>query len=50
MENVKGFDKDEARKIFIDMLKSQNYSFQVARNFDKLNFLNLCFLFQVFWT
>lgn len=33
MENVKGFDEDEARKIFIDMLKSQNYSFQVPRSF-----------------
>lgn len=29
MENVKGFDVDEARIIFIEMLKTQNYHFQV---------------------
>nr|ALB00266.1 tRNA (cytosine(38)-C(5))-methyltransferase [Brachionus koreanus] len=28
MENVKGFDKDEARNIFIRMLKKENYSYQ----------------------
>lgn len=30
MENVKGFDEDEARKIFINMLTSQNYTYQVS--------------------
>ncbi len=29
MENVKGFDKSEARESFAQMLKSQNYHFQV---------------------
>ena len=29
MENVKGFDEGEARKFLVDMLKSQNYFFQV---------------------
>lgn len=28
MENVKGFDEDQAREKFIDMLKSLNYNFQ----------------------
>ncbi|CAF0989811.1 unnamed protein product [Brachionus calyciflorus] len=28
MENVKGFDQDEARNIFVKMLKSENYFFQ----------------------
>lgn len=29
MENVKGFDEDQAREKFIDMLKSLNYTYQV---------------------
>jgi hypothetical protein len=29
MENVKGFDQDEARNIFTQMLKDQNYQYQV---------------------
>jgi hypothetical protein len=29
MENVKGFDKSEARDSFVQILKSQNYHFQV---------------------
>ena len=32
MENVKGFDEGEARSIFVGMLKSQNYFFQVCIN------------------
>ena len=31
MENVKGFDEDQAREKFIDMLKSLNYNFQVIK-------------------
>lgn len=30
MENVKGFDQDEARNCFVKMLESENYYFQVA--------------------
>ena len=30
MENVKGFEKNEARDSFVNMLKSENYHFQVG--------------------
>lgn len=38
MENVKGFDEDQARVDFISMLKSQNYYYQVGLNL-KYSFL-----------
>lgn len=33
MENVKGFDQDEARTTFIEMLKNQGYHYQVFSDF-----------------
>jgi hypothetical protein len=33
MENVKGFEKNEARDSLVNMLKSENYHFQVSIKF-----------------
>jgi len=38
MENVKGFDSDVARDTFIQMLKNENYNYQVSQLLNKSQF------------
>ena len=45
MENVKGFDSDEAREIFLQMLKSQNYNFQVTQIIVQIICIQIIFFF-----
>ena len=48
MENVKGFDEDQARVDFIKMLKSQNYYYQVGLNLKYSFFSNKNIKYEFF--